>query len=177
MSVVTNLELALSSLNTTISVVESYHSPPCSLFPIHPDSGLSGDWGLEQYHNQDWLSPSSIYPLHLASCQTVLCHWPSLQTPAIFCFSIFIHLGTCLCLLFLLFLLSFLSVVFYLYLCFSFHPSPLSEKTAASVRCLKIEAAEKQKVMDTSRYSSGNLRGTADGWRITKERSSHEGQL
>lgn len=39
------------------------------------------------------LPPPSIYPLHLAACQTAQCHRPSLQTLTNFHFSIFILLA------------------------------------------------------------------------------------
>ncbi len=96
-------------------------------------------------------SPSSIYPLHLAARQTALCHRPSLQT---LIFSIFI-------------LPSCASVSLSLSYSSLSHPSPFLSLSVAPLispcplrkECLKIEAAEKRKVMDTWRHSPGNLRG------------------
>lgn len=140
------------------------HSPLYSLFSIKPLDGLSGNWGLEQYQTPGCFPPSvwSLHPLFILST------WqPARQHCAIglhsrhsqalvFLFSSF-HLRICLFVLYPLFILLFpIHCLFPLSLSL-LSPPPPSEKTAASVRCLKIEAAEKQKVMDTWRHSSGNL--------------------
>lgn len=103
----------LSSINPTVSALESYRSDTLSsLFPVFYSSSWGSQWRLRPGAVPDsrtlpslpLLSPSSIYPLHLAACQTELYRRPSLQTLTIFVFlfSSF-HRGMCICLPFPLF--------------------------------------------------------------------------
>lgn len=146
----------LSSINPTVSALESYRSdssPPCSLFSIHPVGGLSGDWGLEQYQTPGRFPPSLCYlhPLFILytwqpakqSC-TIGLH--SRHSQSLF---LYFHPSIVVCASVSLSLSSFL------FPCCSSHSS--------LPWCLKIEAGENLKVMDTWRHSSGNLRGTAEG--------------
>lgn len=171
MLVVTNVISVFSSFNATISALESYRSDTLScLFSVFYSSSQWSRWRLRPGALPDsrtppslpLFSPSPIYPLHtpllaqscLAGCQTAI-------TPDTLGL-LFSYFHFYFCLLLPLFLLFPITHFFFLSLCFYSHPVLRYEQTAASVRHIKIEAAENQKVMDTRRHSSGSLREATD---------------
>ncbi len=135
-----------------VSPLDSYQPDTLfSLFPVFYSSSQWSQWRLRPGAVSDSLSlsvPSSIYPPHLAVCQTEQCHQPSLQILSVFVFLFSsLHLGTYISLPFP-FLLHPSIYLLVLFSPHSSHSSLPSEETAATERCLKIEAAEKRKVMD-----------------------------
>lgn len=97
------------------------------------------------------LPPSSIYPLHLAACQTALCHRPSLQTLTIFVFLFsFFSRSMCICLPF-----PSLTPVSSVYLLFSFCVAPLLPP------CSHLWEAFKNRNCWKARSEGPTLKGTA----------------
>lgn len=105
----------LHRLTQTVSALKSYQSDTLSSqFPLFHLSSWWSQWRPKPGAAPDsrmlpsfppslhLLSPSSIYPLHLAACQIALCHRPLLQTLSIFVFlfSSTHHSIMCICLAF-----------------------------------------------------------------------------
>lgn len=77
-----------------ISVRHTLLPVPCFLFIQSVVSVETEAWSSTRLQDASLpsslplFSPSSIYPLHLAACQTALCHWPFAPDTHNLCFSI-----------------------------------------------------------------------------------------
>lgn len=121
---------SLSSINPTISALESYRSDTLSsLFPVFYSSSQWSQWRPRPGAVPDsrtlpslpLFSPSSIYPLtwQPARQHCAIALHSRRSHPILFSS---LHLGMCLCLLFPLLLLSFPSIFFSLPFCCSLIP-------------------------------------------------------
>lgn len=117
------------STNNVISAVHPLLPVPCFLLILLVVSVEAGAWSSTRLQDASLpsspslLSPSSVYPPHLAACQTTLCHRPSIQMLTIFVFLfISFHWSVHIC-------LPFYCLVYPSYLFFSVSVAPSTAPT------------------------------------------------